>query len=547
MAGCCPTAPAVSPSRARATEASGPESDIRRKENVDCYMSRGGNTSGRHDDATDNVPNLIENSSIPITQGPGGPRFDNIQFRLTEGSDASPGNITWSWQNNGGEPLTSLGVSLSINGVLNGPISGNAYGKTFKVTVTATTSSGAIDERSYVFSPIPATKGDEIRLISPLPGAIVNSKFGPRLHPIQQVMKPHTGIDMKYADRSVKDVVAAADGEVILAGGDAARGYGIRVWIRHRAADGTHLCDTTYNHLARVYVKVGQKVMAGQAIGLEGSTGASTGPHLHFECKLPAGTFIDPEPLINGEIQVARRTERNGDGSVLESKNSNASLSKSEAAARGSGCETFGPTYPPNPDASPDPLPPAAPSNDPFELAWFFTMTEEVGPFWDETYPQDPEVQQGLIDSAQRRRKVGYVSSPGFPGGETKFGVAQNPNPDIDVTNITYEEAKELGYRAYWKNRVIRCDNKPPLLAVMLFDMNYLHGVGNARRIWSDAFGSASATPPGSTRDEQIASCERLNTARVAFIRSIPRPEFTRGWLNRASKTLSYVKSLSIS
>lgn len=543
---CCPPAPSVSTTAAVATEANGPESDIRPTENVDCYMSRGGNTTGQHDDATDNVLDKIENTAIPISQPP---RFDNIQFRLTDGSTAGP--VTWSWTNNGGASLALLGVSLTSSGVLNGDIDEAAWNLTFKVTVTATGGSGVIDSRTYVFSPESAGAGEDIKFVSPLPGAIVNSKFGPRLHPIQQVMKPHTGIDMKYADRSVKDVVAAADGEVVLAGGDRTRGYGLRVWIRHRSRTGQHLCDTTYNHLERIYVQVGQKVMAGQAIGREGSTGASTGPHLHFECKLPNGTFIDPEPLIRGQVLVARSTQRNGNPvpSSIETRTGTASLTSREVAARANGCEAFGPGYPVDPTEPTGPVTPESPpgvftpAEDAFEIAWFYTMTEEVGPFWDTSYPLDAEVIAGLIGTAAQRRKVGYVNTANFPGGETKFGVAQKPNPSILVRDIGYAAAKELGFNAYWRTPTNPCTGRPALLAIMNFDINYLHGQGNGRRIWNDAV-AAGMNVAASTFAEQVQACRILSAARESFIRSIPRPEYTASWLSRAARTRQLVESL---
>jgi hypothetical protein len=361
------------------------------------------------------------------------------------------------------------------------------------------------------------------------------------MHPIHKVMKPHTGIDMKFADRSVKDVVAAADGEVVLCGGNSSSGYGLRVWIKHSTSSGSHLCTTTYNHLAKIYVTQGQKVMAGQKIGLEGSTGASTGNHLHFECKLPDGKFIDPEPLINGQLMVAGSTEANGDPVNVQSRTSSASLSAQEVKARQSSCEAFGPTYPPaDPPETTDPVP-AAPSTDPFERAWFFTMTHEVGPFWTSAYPSDPEVQQGLIGTAPQRKKCWYVNTPNYPGGETKFGVAQKPNPRIDVTTMTYESAKQTGFNNYWKSSKMPCQNKGERVAIMLFDMNYLHGDGNARKIWQMAGISSSTSDSVAT---QLAACEELYQARVNFIKSIPRPEFQKGWLKRAAECLAYVKSL---
>lgn len=538
MARCCPPPPTPETIGAVAAEAGGPESDLRPGETVECYMARGGNTSGLHDDATQNVLNKIENTSIPISQGP--TRFAGVQFTLTEGSDRVPTN--WSWANNGGENLSSLGVSLSSSGLLTGNIDPAAFGKVFKVTVTAADGAGTIDTRGFTFAPSEAGD-DALQLISPLPGAVVNSKFGPRLHPIQQVMKPHTGIDMKYLDRSVKDVVAAADGQVALAGGDRSSGYGLRVWIKHRTSSGQDLCTTTYNHLEKIYVKNGQKVMAGQAIGLEGSTGASTGPHLHFECRLPDGKFIDPEPLIRGELLVARSTTLAGDPVNPSPRTSSASLTASEAAARSSSCAPFGPSYPPADPPETDDPPPAPTPTEPFELAWFFTMTHEVGPFWTDTLAGTPDVAAGLIETAIQRRNVGYVNTANFPGGETKFGVAQKPNPSISVRAIDYAGAKRLGFNNYWKGAPITCVGKGAYLAIMLFDLNYLHGGGNARKIWNDAV-AGGMNEAASSQADQLLACEVLTDARVQFIEQITQPAYQRGWLKRARDTLAYVRSL---
>lgn len=524
---CCPSIPAIVAQGGAFAEANGPESDIRPGETVECYAARGGNTTGLHDDATENVLEKIAQNSIPLNRTPTSVSTD-ITFSLTDGSTRTP--TTWS--------ITPLPPGLSLDGArLHGTFSSMGV---YKVQVSASDGDGVIDTRGFTVAPSIGGEDDEIRFISPLPGAIVNSKFGPRMHPIHKVMKCHTGIDMKYADRSVKDVVAAGDGEVVLCGGNPAKGYGLRVWIKHKTAAGAHLCTTTYNHLAKIYVSQGQNVMAGQKIGLEGSTGGSTGNHLHFECKLPDGKFIDPEPLINGELKVAGSTDANGDAVNLQARESSASLSESEAKARQSSCEAFGPTYPQSdPPETTDPVP-SAPSTDPFERAWFFTMTHEVGPFWNSSYPSDAEVQQGLIDTAQQRKKCGYVNTPNYPGGETKFGVAQKPNPRIDVTTMTYDAAKQTGFNNYWKSKKMPCDNKAPRIAIMLFDMNYLHGDGNARKIWQNAGITSS---PGDSDEVQLAACETLYQARVAFIKSIPRPEYQKGWLRRAKECLEFAKS----
>lgn len=537
MAGCCPSAPPSAAIGGAFAEASGPESDIRPGETVECYMARGGNTTGQHDDATENVENKIDNTSVPITRTQTQASV-SVQFKLTAGSTRTP--TSWTMSETPASALT-----LSSTGLLTAtwPAGHADLGKVIKIEVMAHDGAGVIDKRGFTVAPTVGKESDEIRLISPLPGAIVNSKFGPRMHPIHKVMKPHTGIDMKYADRSVKDVVAAADGQIVLCGGNPSSGYGLRVWIKHSTGSGQHLCTTTYNHLAKIYVTQGQKVMAGQKIGLEGTTGSSTGNHLHFECKLPDGKFIDPEPLINGQLMVADRTLENGDAdpSSLQTKNSNASLSAKEAEARSTSCEPYGPTYPQaDPPETTDPVP-VAPSTDPFERAWFFTMTHEVGPFWNASYPSDPEVSQGLIETKPQRKKTGYVNTPNYPGGETKFGVAQKPNPSVDVTTMDYAKAKQTGFNNYWKSSRMSCTDKAERVAIMLFDMNYLHGDGNARKIWQNAGISSTTSDDEAT---QLAHCEELYAARVAFIRSIPRPEFTKGWLKRAKECLEYVKSL---
>lgn len=94
----------------------------------------------------------------------------------------------------------------------------------------------------------------------------------------------HTGLD--FAAPSGTPVVAAQSGTVTAAGYNGA--YGNQITIRH--ADGT---VTTYAHLSSISVSVGQSVGGGERIGAVGSTGNSTGPHLHFEV-LIGGSFTNP-------------------------------------------------------------------------------------------------------------------------------------------------------------------------------------------------------------------------------------------------------------
>ena len=118
----------------------------------------------------------------------------------------------------------------------------------------------------------------------PIPFAAVTSRFGPRTHPILGTVRNHNGIDLRASTGT--PVRAAADGEAVIAG--VRGGYGNTVVVSH----GGNLA-TLSGHLSQILVKPGQAVTAGQVVGLVGSTGMSTGPHLHFEVRL-RGTPVDP-------------------------------------------------------------------------------------------------------------------------------------------------------------------------------------------------------------------------------------------------------------
>jgi len=117
--------------------------------------------------------------------------------------------------------------------------------------------------------------------------ARVSSSFGYRFHPILQIQRLHTGTDFAAACGS--PVRAAADGEIVAAGW--AGGYGNQVVIAHGRVDGVSLA-TSYSHLTSFVVTSGE-VSRGQLIAYSGTTGLSTGCHLHFETR-ESGTPVDP-------------------------------------------------------------------------------------------------------------------------------------------------------------------------------------------------------------------------------------------------------------
>ncbi len=115
----------------------------------------------------------------------------------------------------------------------------------------------------------------------------ITSPFGPRIHPIYGALKPHTGVDIGASYGSA--VTAAADGTVSIAVLDyGSVGYGTYVAIYH--PNGT---TTLYGHMSALAVTTGQQVSRGQVIGYVGSTGASNGPHIHFEIRVNGGC-VDP-------------------------------------------------------------------------------------------------------------------------------------------------------------------------------------------------------------------------------------------------------------
>ncbi len=111
------------------------------------------------------------------------------------------------------------------------------------------------------------------------------SGFGMRIHPIYKTLKMHTGID--FAAALGTPVYATGDG-VIETADDLDRGYGNHVVINHGFG-----YESLYGHLSRIAVKVGQKVKRGQVVGYVGSTGESTGDHLHYEV-IKNGVKVNP-------------------------------------------------------------------------------------------------------------------------------------------------------------------------------------------------------------------------------------------------------------
>ncbi|MDP3594043.1 M23 family metallopeptidase, partial [Phenylobacterium sp.] len=148
-------------------------------------------------------------------------------------------------------------------------------------------------------------------LRTPVDNARMTSRFGMRRHPILGFNRMHQGID--FGAGSGTPVFAAGDGVVV----EARRWGGYGNWVRIRHAGGF---ETGYAHLSRFGkgVRTGQRISQGQVIAYVGSTGASTGPHLHYEiwqhgkrvnpvgAKVPQGTVLAGGELAAFRAQKAR-------------------------------------------------------------------------------------------------------------------------------------------------------------------------------------------------------------------------------------------------
>lgn len=134
-------------------------------------------------------------------------------------------------------------------------------------------------------------------LANPVEFSRVTSGFANRFHPIQQSWRKHLGID--FSAPTGTPVRTVGDGVVEFAGWQ--NGYGNVIQVRHAGNR-----ETLYAHLSRIDVSKGQRVEQGHKIGAVGSTGWSTGPHLHFEFR------------INGEHQDPALVAKAGDAFVLD-------------------------------------------------------------------------------------------------------------------------------------------------------------------------------------------------------------------------------------
>lgn len=177
-----------------------------------------------------------------------------------------------------------------------------------------------------------------------------------------------------------------------------------------------------------------------------------------------------------------------------------------------------------------------------FESAVNHAMIYEVGGFWKLT----PDVELGLIGTPQHRKACGYTIDPTDAGGETKFGVAKNANPDLDIATLTWEQAKDVYYARYWTAG--HCDELLSRVSVLHFDGSINHGVGRASKFLQSAANVAPVdgvigqhTIATVNSIDEIELCNKICDLREQFYRNIVKAKpnqvkYIDGWLRRINE-----------
>ena len=197
-----------------------------------------------------------------------------------------------------GEILSNTGVKLptKLAEVSDDENDEDAIGGPYLAPEPATEFENSITDLDVALDKLERVKAIALELpfANPAPNRKITSLFGNRLDPFFGKLAMHAGID--FRQKTGSEVKSTGAGTVIHAG--TAGGYGLMVEIDHGNG-----ITTRYGHLSRILVKEGDKVDAGDLIALSGSTGRSTGPHLHYEVRRN-GNAVDPMRFLNAGMKL---------------------------------------------------------------------------------------------------------------------------------------------------------------------------------------------------------------------------------------------------
>ena len=178
---------------------------------------------------------------------------------------------------------------------------------------------------------------------------------------------------------------------------------------------------------------------------------------------------------------------------------------------------------------------------DAFNTAINHAMLYEVGSYWD----LDSE---GAKDGTNARN-CGHTNDSNDPGGETKYGISKNENPDIDIAQLNWEGAEAIYYDRYWIAG--QCDKLPDRIAVLHFDGCVNNGVRESaiflqRAIGAEADGDIGpATLAAVATFDPIVVCGAICDQRSTFYHNIvsrtpSQGEYLNGWLRRVSEMRTF-------
>ncbi len=231
------------------------------------------------------TPNLVDQAEAAFGQGAFGNVIDSTSYSV--GATDNP-SVILSERSTGCEAVMQLGesapsslcsfVGVGEAGYFDGVNGFTAGGGEMGLSVVygGRTTPSASDYYNLSIRPPARLSLGNVNLLFPLSiPAAITSAFGWRIHPVMGTSRFHAGTDLGAPQGT--PVLAAFSGKVAIA--DFMGGYGLAVVVRH--SKDTE--ETLYGHLSEIFVKPGETVKQGEVIGRVGSTGLSTGPHLHFE------------------------------------------------------------------------------------------------------------------------------------------------------------------------------------------------------------------------------------------------------------------------
>ena len=177
-----------------------------------------------------------------------------------------------------------------------------------------------------------------------------------------------------------------------------------------------------------------------------------------------------------------------------------------------------------------------------YEKAVDHAMNYEVGGFWDVNAP-------GAQDGTNNRA-CGYTDDPTDPGGETKYGIAKNSHPQLDIAGLDWDAAQRIYYKEYWL--MGDCNNMPSRLAALHFDGCINHGVGRMAKFLQTVVGATAdgdigpATIALVQQQDETAICNAVCDKRVAYYSAIvanhpDQAKYLNGWLRRVNEMRTFV------